>query len=74
MGEDVVEVGDERPVAVVLHDMGRAVHHEVVVLVTQRVLLQHAVHHVLEERDHDVEQEEILRHGKGQVLVAEQLD
>ena len=34
---------------------------------------QHGRHHVLERRDHDVQQTQGLGHGQGQLLVGEEL-
>ena len=76
VGEDIVKVRDERPVAMILHHVLRTVDHLVVVLLLfpQSVLAEHVGHHVLERGYHDVEQVKIIRHPESQLLVAEELD
>ncbi|CAN7998535.1 unnamed protein product, partial [Ixodes pacificus] len=82
VGEDVVQVAHQGPVAVVLGNAVSTVHHRVEVLprsvgkgglALQGALVQDEGHHGLEADDHDVQQVGTLSHAQGQGLVGEEL-
>lgn len=76
MRQNVIEIGDERPIAVLLHHAFRTIDDVVKVLgrIEQRVLDEIFRHHHLQADDHDVQQAQFLDHFQGEALVGEQLD
>jgi hypothetical protein len=66
VGEDIIEVRDQRPVAMVLHDNVPTVHNLMTIdlLIVERIRDRNLTHHVLETDDHDVEEAHLFGHSE----------